>query len=109
MSFYDIDLVRIDDKAQKMDVYRSKTLLVVNVASECGFTPQYAGPQTLYDRFMDRGYSATAFAGAMRFAIHRSPVASNEVPRLSMSKQHCMIRGSRKNLDASSDAGASSA
>ena len=40
MSFYDIDLVTIDGKPQKMDVYRGKTLLIVNVASQCGFTPQ---------------------------------------------------------------------
>lgn len=40
MSLYDIDLVTIDGTPQKMDVYRGKTLLIVNVASQCGFTPQ---------------------------------------------------------------------
>ena len=51
MNLYHIDLVTIDGTPQKMDVYRSKTLLIVNVASECGFTPQYVGLQALYDKF----------------------------------------------------------
>ena len=61
MSFYDIDLVSIDGKPQKMDVYRSKTLLIVNVASQCGFTPQYVGLQALYDKFRDRGFAVLGF------------------------------------------------
>ena len=61
MSFYDIDLVTIDGKPQKMDVYRGKTLLIVNVASQCGFTPQYAGLQALYDRFKDKGFIVLGF------------------------------------------------
>ncbi len=61
MNFYDIDLVTIDGKPQKMDVYRSKTLLIVNVASRCGFTPQYAGLQALYDKFRDKGFAVLGF------------------------------------------------
>ena len=61
ISFYDIDLVTIDGKPQKMDVYRNKTLLIVNVASECGFTPQYVGLQALYDKFRDRGFVVLGF------------------------------------------------
>ena len=61
VSFYDINLVTIDGKPQKMDVYRSKTLLIVNVASECGFTPQYVGLQALYDKFRDRGFVVLGF------------------------------------------------
>ena len=61
MSFYDIDLVTIDGKPQKMDVYRGKTLLIVNVASQCGFTPQYSGLQTLYDKYKDRGFVVLGF------------------------------------------------
>ena len=41
MNLYDIDLVTIDGMPQKLDIYRRKTLLIVNVASQCGFTPQY--------------------------------------------------------------------
>ena len=61
MNVYDIDLTTIEGKPQKMDVYRGKTLLIVNVASECGFTPQYAGLQTLYDKFRDRGFAVLGF------------------------------------------------
>jgi len=61
MSLYDIDLVTIDGKPQKMDIYRGKTLLIVNVASECGFTPQYTGLQALYDKFKDRGFVVLGF------------------------------------------------
>lgn len=61
MNFYDIDLVTIDGKPQKMGVYRGKTLLIVNVASECGFTPQYAGLQALYDKFREKGFAVLGF------------------------------------------------
>ena len=61
MNLYDIDLVTIDGKPQRMDDYRSKTLLIVNVASQCGFTPQYEGLQALYDKFEDRGFVVLGF------------------------------------------------
>ncbi|MCS6306104.1 MAG: glutathione peroxidase [Nitrospira sp.] len=61
MNFYDIDLVTIDGRSQKMEAYRGKTLLIVNVASECGFTPQYEGLQALYDKFKDRGVVVLGF------------------------------------------------
>ena len=61
MNLYDIDLVTIDGKPQKMGDYRSKTLLIVNVASECGFTPQYEGLQALYDKLEDRGFVVLGF------------------------------------------------
>ena len=61
MNLYDIDLVTIDGKPQKMDDYRSKTLLIVNVASQCGFTPQYEGLQALYDKFENRGFVVLGF------------------------------------------------
>ena len=61
MSFYDIDLVTIDGTLQKMEVYRGKTLLIVNVASQCGFTPQYEGLQALYEQFKDRGFVVLGF------------------------------------------------
>lgn len=61
MNLYDIDLVTIDGKPQKMETYRGKTLLIVNVASECGFTPQYTGLQALYDKFKDRGFVVLGF------------------------------------------------
>jgi len=44
-----------------MDDYCSKTLLIVNVASQCGFTPQYDGLQARDDKFEDRGFMALGF------------------------------------------------
>ena len=61
MSLYDIALVTIDGTPQKMAVYRGKTLLIVNVASQCGFTPQYEGLQALYEQFKDRGLVVLGF------------------------------------------------
>ncbi len=61
MSLYDIDLVTIDGTPQKMEAYRGKTLLIVNVASQCGFTPQYEGLQALYEKFKDRGFVVLGF------------------------------------------------
>jgi glutathione peroxidase len=61
MGIYDIDIKTIDGKPQKLDAYRGKTLLVVNVASKCGFTPQYEGLQKLYDEFKDRNFAVLGF------------------------------------------------
>lgn len=44
-----------------LDRYRDKVLLIVNTASECGFTPQYAGLQQLYERFAARGFEVLGF------------------------------------------------
>jgi glutathione peroxidase len=61
MSIYDIEVTTIDGKRQKMDAYRGKTLLVVNVASKCGFTPQYTGLQALYEQYKDKGFTVLGF------------------------------------------------
>lgn len=44
-----------------LDRYRDKVLLIVNTASECGFTPQYAGLQQLHERFAGRGFEVLGF------------------------------------------------
>lgn len=46
---------------QRLSTFRGQVLLVVNVASRCGFTPQYAGLQELQDEFAGRGFSILAF------------------------------------------------
>jgi len=58
---YDIGVTRIDGTAETMDAYRGKTMLVVNVASECGYTPQYAGLEKLYREFKERGLVVLGF------------------------------------------------
>ena len=48
-------------EAVSLDRYRGKVLLIVNTASECGFTPQYAGLQQLHERFGARGLEVLGF------------------------------------------------
>lgn len=51
----------IDGNARPLEEFRGKVTLVVNTASECGFTPQYEGLQSLQDQFADRGFSVLGF------------------------------------------------
>ena len=53
---YDIPLTLIDGTETTFDRFKGKTVLVVNVASKCGFTPQYAGLEALYTRYQDEGF-----------------------------------------------------
>ena len=54
MSIYDIEVKDIDMNSIKMEEFKGKTLLIVNVASACGFTPQYTGLQNLYDKYEEQ-------------------------------------------------------
>jgi glutathione peroxidase len=58
---YDLELTRIDGATESMAVYRGRVLLIVNVASRCGFTPQYAGLEALHRKYVDRGFSVLGF------------------------------------------------
>jgi glutathione peroxidase len=57
----DVELKRLDGNADNLGAYRGQVLLIVNVASECGYTPQYKGLQALYTRYRDRGFSILGF------------------------------------------------
>lgn len=61
VSLQDIPLKDIDGKATSLKAYHGKVLLVVNVASKCGQTPQYAGLQALHKKLGPRGFSVLAF------------------------------------------------
>lgn len=60
-SIYSFTVQDIDGKPVSLSKYRGKALLVVNVASQCGFTPQYAGLQKLYEQYKDQGLEILAF------------------------------------------------
>jgi glutathione peroxidase len=61
MSIYDIEVKNIDGKVYKMEKYKGDVLLIVNVASKCGFTNQYAGLESLHEKYHDRGLSVLGF------------------------------------------------
>jgi glutathione peroxidase len=58
---YDIPLRTLDGTPRSLADYRGKALLIVNVASKCGLTPQYAGLEALQERYAARGFSVLGF------------------------------------------------
>ena len=60
-SIYDFSVADIKGKEQKLDRYKDKVMLIVNVASKCGFTPQYKGLEALYEKLHSRGLEVLGF------------------------------------------------
>jgi glutathione peroxidase len=60
-SFYDLQTLTLDGRAGNLAQYKGKVSLVVNVASKCGFTPQYEGLEKLQRELKDKGFNVLGF------------------------------------------------
>ena len=60
-SVYDFSVKDIHGRDEKLDRYKDKVMLIVNVASKCGFTPQYKGLEALYEKMQSRGLEVLGF------------------------------------------------
>jgi glutathione peroxidase len=76
-SIHEIELPRLDGTPSHLSDFAGKVVLAVNVASRCGFTPQYAGLQTLYDRYSDRGFTVLGFP-SNQFG-HQEPGSAEQI------------------------------
>src|SRR3954468_3640184 len=60
-SIYDFEVKGLDGKSAKLADYKGKVLLIVNIASKCGQTPQLGTLEKLYEKYKDRGFEILAF------------------------------------------------
>jgi glutathione peroxidase len=60
-SIYDFEALSIDGKSAQLSTQRGKVILIVNTASACGFTPQFAGLEALWRKYRDRGLVIVGF------------------------------------------------
>lgn len=83
-SVYDFTVNDIDGKPVKLDTYKGKVVLIVNVASKCGYTPQYEGLQATYTKYKDQGLVILGFP-ANNF-MGQEPGTNEEI------KQFCSLK-----------------
>jgi glutathione peroxidase len=76
-TLYDFSVRDISGQPQEMGRYRGQVLLIVNVASQCGFTPQYEGLEALYRRLHPRGFAVLGFP-CNQFG-HQEPGTEDEI------------------------------
>lgn len=61
MSIYEIEVKNIEGQIVKLEKYKGRVMLIVNVASKCGYTGQYEGLETLHEKYDDKGLSVLGF------------------------------------------------
>jgi len=81
---HDFTAKTLDGVEQSLGAYRGKTLLIVNVASKCGFTPQYTGLEALHRKYASRGFAVLGFP-CDQFA-HQEPGDEAEI------RKFCTLR-----------------
>ncbi|HMQ68338.1 MAG TPA: glutathione peroxidase [Ignavibacteria bacterium] len=60
-NIYDISVINMEGDTVKLSDYKDKVLLIVNVASKCGYTSQYEGLENIYEKYNDKGFEILAF------------------------------------------------
>jgi len=83
-SIYNIPLKDIDGNSTSLKPYQGKVLLIVNVASKCGFTPQYTALEATYQKYKDQGLVVLGFP-CNQFA-HQEPGTDAEIKQFCTSK-----------------------
>ncbi|TAN33305.1 glutathione peroxidase [bacterium] len=76
-SIHEIELPRLNGEPASLSEYAGQVVLAVNVASRCGFTPQYAGLQALHDRYSSRGFTVLGFPCNQFF--HQEPGNAEQI------------------------------
>src|SRR3981189_2485651 len=76
-SIYEVELPRLSGKPAKLSEYAGQVVLAVNPASKCGLTPQYAGLQTLHDRYSARGFTVLGFPSNQFF--NQEPGSADQI------------------------------
>jgi glutathione peroxidase len=83
-SLWEIKVTDIDGNEFTLDKYKGNVLLIVNVASKCGYTPQYEGLQRIYEKYKDKGFYVLGFP-ANNFA-NQEPGTNEEIKEFCQTK-----------------------
>jgi len=85
-SLYDIPVKDIDGKDTSLNAYKGKVILIVNVASKCGYTPQYDGLEAIHEKYKAKGFTVLGFP-CNQFG-GQEPGTNEEIKQFCSSKYH---------------------